>query len=247
MPAVKKDTTLSSPRAVEVARGVAAELAEPGTVGDLVESVTEADRLVTHKFECMAKAYRGWRWSVTLGRAPRSRKVTVCEVGLVPGADAVLSKEWVPYADRLQPGDLRPGDVLPYREDDVLVQPGFEATGDEDVDRVALWELGLGRPRVLSAEGREAAATRWYEGECGPRSEMARAAKAPCSTCGFFLPVTGALRSVFGVCASPWSPSDGRVVSLDHGCGAHSETDAAPTQAALASEPVVDDLAIEAV
>ena len=28
----------------------------------------------------------------------------------------------------------------------------------------------------------------------------------------------------FGVCANALSPSDGRLVSMDHGCGAHSET-----------------------
>ena len=72
---------------------------------------------------------------------------------------------------------------------------------------MALWELGLGRKRVLSAEGREAAAQRWYEGECGPHAEVAAKAPAPCSSCGFFLPMAGALRSFFGVCANEWSPS----------------------------------------
>ena len=33
------------------------------------------------------------------------------------------------------------------------------------------------------------------------------------------------MRQMFGVCANEWSPSDGKVVSLDHGCGAHSQTD----------------------
>ena len=49
--------------------------------------------------------------------------------------------------------------------------------------------------------------------------------RPPCSTCGYFVPMAGALRAVFGVCANEWSPSDARVVSLDHGCGAHTETD----------------------
>jgi hypothetical protein len=31
------------------------------------------------------------------------------------------------------------------------------------------------------------------------------------------------LRSTFGVCANAISPDDARVVSVDHGCGAHSE------------------------
>lgn len=245
--ALRKDTALYSPEAVELAREMAIEVAEPGTVGEHLGGVTEGERLVTHLFECAAKAYRGWRWSVTLARAPRSRKVTVCEAALVPGDDAVRSREWVPYADRLRPADLGPGDVLPYREDDPLLEAGFEATGEEDVDRVALWELGLGRPRVLSAEGRDAAATRWYEGENGPRGAAALAANAECSTCGFFLPLAGALRRVFGVCASPWSPSDGQVVSIDHGCGAHSETSAQMRSSVVVAEPVVDDLALDAI
>jgi len=33
----------------------------------------------------------------------------------------------------------------------------------------------------------------------------------------------GLLGQAFGVCANESSPSDGRVVTFDHGCGAHSE------------------------
>lgn len=247
MAAVKKDATLCAPEAVDLARGVAQEIAEPGTVGEHLAAVMESDRLATHTFDCTARAYRGWRWSVTLARAPRSRKVTVCEAGLVPGDEAILSPDWVPYAERLAPGDLRAGDVLPYREDDPLLEEGFEATGDEEVDQVALWELGLGRERVLSAEGREAAAQRWYDGDHGPGADVAVAAKAACSSCGYFLPLSGALRAVFGVCACPWSPSDGTVVSLDHGCGAHSQTDVARASSPSVSRPVIDDLAVDLV
>ncbi len=99
---------------------------------------------------------------------PRGKVATVCETNLVPGDGALLSPEWLPYADRIAPGDLGAGDVLPYKEDDPLLEAGFEATGDEEVDELATYELGLGRKRVLSAEGREAAAQRWYEGENGP-------------------------------------------------------------------------------
>lgn len=66
---------------------------------------------------------------------------------------------------------------------------GFEATGEEDVDAVALWELGLGRPRVLSAEGRDTAAQRWYDGAHGPTAEVAVKAPAACESCGYFLPM----------------------------------------------------------
>ncbi len=241
----RTDATLAG--GVEVARGAADEIAEGGTVGDHLGMTMEGERLATHYFVCTSASYRGWRWAITVARAPRSKVVTVCETNLVPGEGAVLSPEWVPYADRLAPGDVGAGDVTPYVEEDPNLEPGFEATGDEDVDAMARWELGLGRPRVLSGEGREGAAQRWYDGESGPHAAVAEKAPAPCGTCGYFLPMTGALRAFFGVCANAWSPSDGRVVSLDHGCGAHSEADVDRPRGEDVGEPIVDELAYDAV
>lgn len=245
MIAVKPDPTLVG--AVALAAESLAGVAEPGTVGDHLGVTMEADRLATHRFVCTAAAYRGWTWAVTVARAPRSRKVTICEINLVPGDGALLSPPWVPYAERLAPGDLGAGDVLPYHADDPLLEAGFEATGDEDVDQMALFELGLGRPRVLSPEGREVAAQRWYHGDHGPRAAVAEKATEQCRSCGYYLPLAGALRTVFGVCASEWSPSDGRVVSLDHGCGAHSESDVPAESPAGSATPLVDDLAVDIV
>jgi len=245
VPAPKDDAFLKA--AVDLAREAADSIAEDGTVGEHLGMEMVDERLATHYFACTAKAYPGWRWAITVARVPRGKVATVCETNLVPGEGALLSPEWLPYAERLAPGDLGAGDVLPYKEEDPHLEPGFEATGDEDVDRMALWELGLGRKRVLSAEGREAAAQRWYEGEGGPHGEVAEKAPAPCSSCGYFLPMAGALRSFFGVCANAWSPSDGRVVSLDHGCGAHSEVDVEKHEPVPVGEPLVDEVAYDLV
>ena len=245
MPAPKDDAFLKA--AVDLAREAADSIAEDGTVGEHLGMEMVDERLATHYFACTAKAYPGWRWAITVARVPRGKDATVCETNLVPGEGALLSPEWLPYAERLAPGDLGAGDVLPYKEEDPHLEPGFEATGDEDVDRMALWELGLGRKRVLSAEGREAAAQRWYEGEGGPHGEVAEKAPAPCSSCGYFLPMAGALRSFFGVCANAWSPSDGRVVSLDHGCGAHSEVDVEPHEPVPVSDRLLDEVAFDLV
>jgi Protein of unknown function (DUF3027) len=241
----KTDPALAD--AIELARAAAQEIAEPGTVGDHLGMAMDEERLATHYFACTATAYPGWRWAITVARAPRAKNATICETNLVPGDGALLSPTWVPYADRLAPGDLSAGDVLPYQEEDANLEPGFEATGDEDVDQMAQWELGLGRRRVLSAEGREAAARRWYEGDHGPSSEVAQKAPAPCSTCGYFLPMAGALRAFFGVCANAWSPSDGSVVALDHGCGAHSEAELDKPEPQPVGEPIVDELAYDLV
>lgn len=219
-----KDKTLTSPAAIELARHALEEVTDPITVGEYVAAAPDAERLVTHLFDCTLSGYRGWRWAVTLSRVPRGRTATVCEVELLPGEEALLAPAWVPWAERLEPGDITRSDRLPRKETDERLEPGWEATG-EDADAVALDELDLGRPRVLSAQGVASAAERWYGGDHGPEAEGVRKAHATCSTCGFFVPMAGALRAIFGVCANEWATDDGSVVSLDHGCGAHSETD----------------------
>lgn len=245
MAAPKRDAVLSA--AVETAQSAAVAIAEEGTVGDHVGFLMDQDRVGTHYFDCTAPAYPGWRWAITVSRPPRGRTALISETHLVAGEGALLSPEWVPYAERLAPGDIGAGDVTPRVDDDPYLEGGFEATGEEEVDQVGFDELGLGRPRVLSAEGRDAAAQRWYEGDHGPGAEVARKAPAACSSCGYFLPMAGALRAVFGVCASEWSPSDGQVVSLDHGCGAHSEADVERPEPETIEPPVLDDTKLDLV
>ena len=195
-------------------------------VGDYLGFALEAERLGTHYFAATAPGYRGWRWYVTLSRIPRSRNATVCESGLLPGDESLTAPAWLPWSERLAPGDVSPTDRLPYVPGDDRLEPGWVAgTGDEETDRLALRELGLGRDRVLNRKAVDDAATRWYSGSRGPDTPGAKAAGASCASCGFVVPLAGSLGTLFGVCANEWSPDDGKVVSLDHGCGAHSETD----------------------
>lgn len=210
--------------AVDLAREIAVEAAG-GAVGDHLGFYLEGERIGTHVFATLNPGYVGWHWSVTLARVPRSRTATVCEVELVPGKGALLAPAWVPWSQRLRPGDVGPNDTLPYLADDERLMQGYEQVGDADVDRMAVYELGLGRARVISPEGRAATFTRWYEGENGPQGSSTKRAVEQCSTCGFLMKLAGTGRTIFGVCANEWSPSDGSVVSMDHGCGAHSETD----------------------
>lgn len=225
--------------AVDEAKMAADEMAWPGKAGAHIGLRAEGDRVVTHFFECHDLAYRGWRWSVTVARAARAKIVTISEVALLPGDDAVLAPQWVPWIERLRPGDLGPGDLLPTPADDVRLAPGFTETTDA-ADRQQLWELGLGRPRVLSAAGRDETAERWYEGPGGPAGPIAQAAPAHCATCGFFVPLAGSLRQLFGVCANEYAPDDGKVVAVDHGCGAHSEAVALPPVVET-TPPIVDE------
>jgi hypothetical protein len=236
--------------AVDVARAAVTELAaadggpplvgvetsDGAAVGAHIEVVAEGDRLVTHFFDCLLPGYRGWRWAVTLTRVPRSRNVTVCETVLLPGPDALEAPAWVPWEERLRPGDLGVGDLMPTAPDDDRLVPGYVLSDDPAIEEVS-WELGLGRSRVMSRDGRAETAQRWYDGDHGPEAPIATAAprNARCGTCGFYLPLAGSLRQAFGVCGNLFAPDDGRAVSFDHGCGAHSEVLAEPV-------PEVDEL-----
>jgi hypothetical protein len=193
-------------------------------VGPHLGAYAEGERLVTHLFECTLPGYRGWRWAVTVARVSRSKHVTVCETVLLPGEEALLAPVWVPWQERLQPGDLGVGDLLPTRADDERLAPGYVLSDDAGVEEVS-WELGLGRSRVMSREGRADTAQRWYDGDHGPEAPISVGAptNARCGTCGFYLPLDGSLRMMFGACGNMFAPDDGRVVSADHGCGAHSE------------------------
>ncbi len=249
--------------AVDLARSAAQDVSLPGQVGEHLGCAADqngGERVVVHHFACTAPGYRGWVWSVTLARAPRAKVPTVSEALLLPDDQAVLAPEWLPWSQRLRPGDVGRTDVLPRVHDDARLVQGYEsltvgrpdadgpalAQDTDDADASALWELGTGRARVLSPEGRRDAAMRWYGGTSGPVVGKGAASVSPCSSCGFFVPLAGALRAVFGVCANDWSPDDGRVVARDHGCGAHSESDVVVEPEPLPA-PLVDDDAVEAV
>ncbi|MGQ0467474.1 MAG: DUF3027 domain-containing protein [Sporichthyaceae bacterium] len=239
--------------AVEEARAAAVEVAG-AEVGEHLGYVVEDERIVTHRFGCTNPGYVGWHWAVTVGRASRAKTATVAEVVLLPGDAAVLAPAWVPWEDRLRPGDLGPGDILPMAEDDDRVMPGWaappEGTFDPEASQEEWWvaaEAGLARPRVMSPLGRADTIDRWYSGERGPDAAIAIGAPSTCASCGFGLPMAGSVGRLFAVCANEFAPDDGRVVALNHGCGAHSEVTAVPAALAERTLVVLDDDSIEVV
>jgi hypothetical protein len=192
-------------------------------VGEYLGHLVEGERLVTHYFASTHPGYRGWRWAVTVTRAARSKQVTIDEVVLLPGVDAIVAPEWVPWSERVQPGDLRPGDLFPTLPEDPRLEPGFTDTGAPEDVLAVVEELGLGRERVLSQLGREEAAERWYAGDFGPSAPIAQAVPYNCHSCGYWIRLADSLGQAFGVCANEMAPGDGRIVSYDYGCGAHSD------------------------
>jgi hypothetical protein len=235
---VPADAVLAA--AVDLARAAAVETAgDEALVGEHLGAAPEAvapatdevpaealGAVLTHTFDSRLPGYVGWHWAVTVARAAGDDEVTVDEVVLLPGESALLAPAWVPWHERLRPGDLSVGDVLPSTEDDPRLAPAYtldDDSADDPEGSVVAFELGLGRERVMSREGRGDAVERWTAGEFGPDSSMARHAPGPCATCGFFLPLAGSLRQTAGACGNAYSPADGRVVTVDYGCGAHSQ------------------------
>ncbi len=220
----KSRTSAVEPAVVDIARTAVVQGQTSGEsqgLGEHLATHEDSSGLMVVEFACTLPAYPGWRWTVVLAQGAGD-EATVCDVVLLPGEGALVAPDWVPWRDRVLPGDLGPGDILPSDPHDARLMPGYEGTDEHEDVLEAVWELGLGRERVLTLHGREVTAERWHAGSTGPGSAEARLAPHPCVSCGFFISLNGALRSEFGVCANEFSPADGRVVNIGFGCGAHS-------------------------
>jgi DUF3027 family protein len=224
--------------AVGQARAAVVEFSGADTVGEHLGVRYEDSSTATHRFLAHVPGYQGWQWAVVVAAHPGADHATVSEAVLVPGPTALLAPEWVPWDQRIRPGDLGPGDLLAPPMDDPRLVPGYLASGDPQVDDAAV-VTGLGRRQVMSASGRSEAAQRWHDGDYGPGSPMAQSTKRVCRDCGFFLPLAGALGAMFGVCGNELS-ADGHVVDCQYGCGAHSDTPA-PAGAGSPEDGPYDD------
>jgi hypothetical protein len=203
-------------------------------VGEYLGAGFEDPSAATHRFLATMPGYQGWQWAVVVAAHPGADHATISEVVLVPGPTALLAPQWVPWQERVQPGDLSPGDLLATPVDDPRLVPGYMSSGDDELDDIA-GEIGLGKRQVLSQRGRMEAAERWQDGEYGPGSAMARGTRKVCRDCAYYLSLSGSLGTLFGVCANEMS-ADGHVVSEEYGCGAHSDT----PQPATIGSPMFD-------
>ena len=87
--------------AVDLARRALAEITPEETIGEPAGHIVEGEDVVSLLFEAHMAGYPGWRWTVSVGRAEEDAAPTVLEAELIPGEDALLAPDWVPWSERL--------------------------------------------------------------------------------------------------------------------------------------------------
>ncbi len=234
---------LDSPTLQLARRAAETEAGRADQIGEFLVALAEDEIAITAQFAAAQPGYVGWHWSVTLAVLSQDRP-TVSEVVLLPGDGALLAPAWIPWDQRIRAGDVGVGDLLPLTSDDPRVVPAYLQSDDPAVEAVAR-ELGVGRVRVLSREGRIDFAERLHDGHFGSADEVAIAAPAHCVSCAFYLPLAGSLGQLIGACGNEYSPADGRVVDAGYGCGAHSETVITMPARSAATDTVIDELSLE--
>ncbi|WP_155922817.1 DUF3027 domain-containing protein [Mycolicibacterium sp. CBMA 295] len=119
------------------ARAALNEFSGEGAVGEYLGASIEDAASATHRFLADLPGYRGWQWAVVVAAYPGADHVTISELVLIPGPTALLAPQWLPWQDRVRPGDLGPGDLLAPPPDDPRLVPGYLATGDPLIDDMA--------------------------------------------------------------------------------------------------------------
>ncbi len=95
----KKSPTIDSDQLVAIAREGLAGVAREGEVGDFLP-LEEVDGVWIVRAKSLQPGYPGWLWTVTVTPAEDGAP-TITEVHLLPGDDALLSPDWVPWSERL--------------------------------------------------------------------------------------------------------------------------------------------------
>ncbi len=152
----KPDAFLAA--AVDVARAAIEGIAPAEQIGRHLAAKSEGDRLVTHLFESKLAGYGGWQWYAVLTRNSRSKVVTVDELGLLPSEDSILAPEWIPWAERVRPGDeqgeeepMEAATAAPREDADEATSDADAPEDDADADDVEDAGTGVAPEGELTA------------------------------------------------------------------------------------------------
>lgn len=171
--------------AVDLARAALLEITPADTIGEPVGHIVEGEHVVSLLFDCTMSGYPGWRWTVSLSRVDDDSEPSVLETELMPGGEALLAPEWVPWSDRL--ADYRTAQELAAAEAEASAIDALDALdafdvesdeldaleedddfededdGDDELDGIDFGEAAVPSESVLS----ESAASELHPGEAG--------------------------------------------------------------------------------
>lgn len=112
-----------APADLALAREALLTITTADTIGEPLGSIDEGDGVTTVYFATTMRGYAGWRWTVSIAHV-EGFEPSVLETELTPGDGALLSPEWVPWADRM----------AEYRAAQAAAGAGEGADDDDDDD-----------------------------------------------------------------------------------------------------------------
>ncbi len=116
-----------------LARAALAEITAGATIGAFAGMVDEGDGVSSVLFAATMPGYRGWNWTVSVAHLP-GQEASVLETELMPGDGALLSPDWVPWADRLTEYRAAQQAAGLAEDGSALEADEAEALADDDLD-----------------------------------------------------------------------------------------------------------------
>lgn len=119
---------LKKPQHQGFAEKAAKESAPVGGVGKFLGTVDEEANVVSYRFQANMKQYVGWEWNVVVFQAKKADP-TISEVVLLPGKDAIVAPEWVPWSERR--AELEKSEAKPLPVSDLEVSEDAKADTED--------------------------------------------------------------------------------------------------------------------
>lgn len=116
----------------ELARAALAEITDPAAIGADAGHEFVAPGVGILFFTCSLPGYPGWRWAAALAKAAEGEPVTVLEVELLPGDEALVAPEWIPWSERLK--QYRETQARLASEEAQAAEAAVEDLGDDEDD-----------------------------------------------------------------------------------------------------------------
>ena len=138
--------------AVDLARAALLEITPADTIGEPLGHIVEGEHIISLLFDCTMTGYPGWHWTVSLSRIDGNSEPSVLETELMPGGNAVLAPDWVPWSERLadysgaqdpsaDEATANASDTEDEEEEDFEEDEGFDDdSGDDELDGIDFGE-----------------------------------------------------------------------------------------------------------